>query len=85
MSASSKYFWSRRDGFVLDLSFVLEDAQGRYVVFDLLKTRQHSLAIVGDGLIVRSDGLVGDSPAPPYVEESKQSRRPSRPAVAPYV
>src|SRR5690242_798680 len=45
-------------GLVLNLSFVLENAQGCYVVFNLLKAGQHGLAIVGDRLIVSSDGLV---------------------------
>ena len=46
------------DCFVLNLRFVLEDSQGSYVVFDLLETSQHDFAIVGDGLIVRSDGFI---------------------------
>src|SRR5882672_5633976 len=46
------------DGSFLRLSFVLEDPQCRYVVLNLLKTRQHGLAIIGDSLIVSSDGLV---------------------------
>jgi len=51
-------FLSCDDGSVLNLSFVLEDPQCGYVVLDLLEARQHSLAIIGDGLIVRGDGLV---------------------------
>src|ERR1700682_754162 len=46
------------DGFVLNLGFVLEDSQRGYVVFDLLEAGQDGLAIVGDALIVESDGLV---------------------------
>ena len=46
------------DGRVLYLGFVLQNPKRRDVVLDLLKTGQHRLTIVGDGLIVRSDGLV---------------------------
>jgi hypothetical protein len=37
---------------------VLKDTQCRFVVFDLLKTDQHGLAIIGDRLIVSGGGLV---------------------------
>ena len=43
---------------VLYLSFVLQNPQRSDVVLDLLETGQHSLSIVRDSLIVRSDGLV---------------------------
>src|SRR3984957_2937046 len=52
------------DRFVLHLRFVLENSQCSHVVFHLLETRQHDFAIIGDGLIVCSDGLIGGSPAP---------------------
>ena len=58
-------FFGCSDGRVLYLSFVLQNPKRRDVVFNLLKTGQHSLAIVCDGLIVRSDGLVRGSPASP--------------------
>src|SRR4029077_17734103 len=75
-------FLSRDNCFVLNLGFVLKDAKGRHVVLDLLKAGQHGLAIVGDGLIVGSDGLVRGGPAPSYVEDRKQSRWTSRPQNA---
>jgi len=51
-------FLGRDDGFVLNLSLVLENPHCRYVVFDLLEAGQDGLAIDGDALIVESDGLV---------------------------
>src|SRR6266436_10222309 len=53
-----KIFLSGRDGFVLNLSFMLENPQCSYVVLYLLKAGQHGLAIIGDSLIVSSGGLV---------------------------
>ena len=51
-------FPSCDDGFVLNLSFVLENPQCRNVVLNLLKPGQYGLAIIGDCLIVSGDGLV---------------------------
>src|SRR6267154_6013262 len=72
-------FLSCRDGFVLNLSFVFEDPQCSHVVLDLLEARKHGLAIVSDGLIVRSDGLVRGSPTSSDVENGEKRGRASRP------
>src|SRR6266436_2699253 len=72
-------FFGCVDGRVLYLSFVLQNPKRRDVVLHLLKTGQHSLAIISDGLIVRSDGLVRGSPTSSDVEDGEKRGRASRP------
>src|SRR5258708_30410074 len=72
-------FFGCVDGSVLYLSFVLQNPKRRDLVLDLLKTGQHSLAIVSDGLIVRSNGLVRGSPTSSEVEDGGKRGRASRP------
>src|SRR4029077_9125898 len=51
-------FLGSSHSFVLNLSFVFENPQSGYIVLNLLKAGEHGLAIIGDGLIIVSDGLV---------------------------
>ena len=44
---------------LLCVCFLFENTKCRQVVFDLLKASQDCFAVVGDGLVVGSDGLIG--------------------------
>src|SRR6267378_6220423 len=75
-------FSRSEDGTLLCVRFLLENTKCRQVVFDLLKTSQDCFAVVGDGLVVGSDGLIRVGPATTRVKDGRNRRRANRPEDA---
>src|SRR6267143_3866165 len=67
---------------LLCVCFLFENTKCRQVVFDLLKTSQDCFAVVGDGLVVGSDGLIRVGPATTRVKDGRNRRRANRPEDA---
>src|ERR1019366_7488370 len=65
----------RRDGFILDLSFVFKDSHRREIVFDLLKSGEHAFAIGSDLIVIGGTRLIVERTPSSTVEHSPQSRQ----------
>src|SRR5437879_6845197 len=75
-------FLGSDDRTLLCVRFLLENTKRRQVVFDLLKTCQDGFAIVGDGLVVGSNGLIRAGPAATRIKDGRNGRRANRPENA---
>src|SRR6202007_2599180 len=67
------------DGGVLRFCFILENAQVRQRILDLLKRRQDCLLIIRYGSVVRSFGLIGNGAAASGIEHGLQGGSAQRP------
>src|SRR6266403_6142857 len=75
-------FLGSEDRTLLYVCFLLENTKRRQVVFDLQKTCQDGFAIVGDGLVVGSNGLIRAGPAATRIKDGRNGRRANRPENA---
>src|SRR6202795_3080074 len=64
-------FLRRDDRALLRVCFLFKDSQRRQIVFHLLKAGQHSLAVIGNGFIIGSNGLIETGPPPPRVKNGR--------------
>src|SRR5882762_9927362 len=75
-------FLGSEDRTLLRVCFLLENAKCCQVVFDLLEASQDGFAVVGDGLVVGSDGLIRVGAATTRVKNGRNCRRANRPEDA---